>query len=69
MGQETEMARWLLSFWLEEQGQDIVEYAVILFFIALASLAFVYSGTASVNGLWTKEKNDLVSANTAATGN
>jgi hypothetical protein len=28
----------------------------------------VFSGTASVNGLWIKEKSDLVSANIAAGG-
>jgi Flp pilus assembly pilin Flp len=65
---ETEMARWLDNFWLEEDGQDLVEYAVILTFIAITFLAFVYSGNASVNGIWTKENTNLVSANTIAKG-
>jgi Flp pilus assembly pilin Flp len=60
------MAHWVYHFWLEQEGQDLVEYAVILTFIAVACLAFVYSGTASVNGLWIKEKSDLVSANSTA---
>lgn len=62
------MARWLLGFWLEENGQDLIEYAIILFFIAVACLAFVYNGAGSVHGIWTKEKTDLVSANTAGAG-
>jgi Flp pilus assembly pilin Flp len=62
------MAHRVHHFWLEQEGQDLIEYAVILFFIAVACLAFVYSGTASVTGLWIKEKADLVSANSTAGG-
>lgn len=69
MGQEAEMARRLRDFfWREEQGQDLIEYSLLLTFIAIASLAFVYSGTAVVNGIWIKQNTDLVSANTAAHG-
>jgi Flp pilus assembly pilin Flp len=68
MGQEAEMARWLDNFTREEEGQDLVEYAVILTFIAITFLAFVYSGSTSVNGIWTKENTNLVSANTTARG-
>jgi Flp pilus assembly pilin Flp len=64
----TKMARRLRSFWLEEEGQDLIEYAVIIFFIAVACLAFVYNGSASVQGIWSKEKTDLVSANSTAMG-
>jgi Flp pilus assembly pilin Flp len=68
MGQEAEMAQWLSNFWLEEGGQDLIEYAVILFFIAIACLAFAYNGAASVHGIWNRESNDLVSANSTAGG-
>jgi len=62
------MAPWVYDFWLGEDGQDLIEYAVILFFIAIACLAFVYNGSTSVHGLWDKEKTDLVSANSTADG-
>jgi Flp pilus assembly pilin Flp len=68
MGQEAEMARRLRDFLFEEQGQDLVEYAVILFFIVIAYLAFAYNGAGSVHGIWTREGNDLVSANSTARG-
>ena len=68
MGLETEMARWMHCLWLEDEGQDLVEYAVILTVIAVACLAFVYSGAASVRGIWTQREKDLVSANTTALG-
>jgi Flp pilus assembly pilin Flp len=68
MGQEAEMAQRLRDVLLEEQGQDLVEYAIILFFIAIACLAFAYNGAASVHGIWARESNDLVSANITAGG-
>jgi Flp pilus assembly pilin Flp len=68
MDQEAEMARWLDDFRLEEEGQDLVEYALIITFIAIAFLAFTYNGAASVHGIWTKDNANLVWANTTATG-
>ncbi len=62
------MAQQLRDFWLEEEGQDLVEYAVILTFIALSCLAFVFSGAVYVNGIWIKGGSDLVSANSTAGG-
>ena len=62
------MAQRLRDFLLEEEGQDLVEYAIILFFIAIACLAFAYNGAASVHGIWTTESNNLVSANSIASG-
>ena len=62
------MAGWLRNFWLVEEGQDLVEYAVILMFITVAVLAFAFNGSTSVHGIWTKEKTDLVSANSTAGG-
>jgi len=62
------MAQRLRNFWLEAEGQDLTEYALLLTFIALMCLAFVYSGAASVHGIWTRESNDLVSANSIAGG-
>jgi len=62
------MAQRLRDFLLEEEGQDLVEYAVILTFIAVTFLAFIYSGTPYVNGIWIKENTSLVSANTTAAG-
>ena len=40
------MAQWLHDFWLEEEGQDLIEYSVMITFIAVTCLAFVFSGTA-----------------------
>jgi Flp pilus assembly pilin Flp len=67
-GRETEMALWLHDFWLEEEGQDLVEYSLLLTFIAFTCAALVFSGTPYVNGIWIKENANLVSANSTASG-
>ena len=68
MSEEVEMAQWLHNFWLETQGQDMVEYALVITFIVITCAALVFSGTPIVNGLWIKENSDLVSANSTAGG-
>jgi len=43
----------LKSFLRDEQGQDLIEYTLLLAFVALASAAlFITSGT-SINAIWT----------------
>jgi Flp pilus assembly pilin Flp len=42
----------LLNFWLDQDGQDITEYTLLLAFVALVSAAlFLYNGT-SVSKIW-----------------
>ena len=61
------MAQWLHDFWLEEEGQDLIEYAMILAFIVVLCLVFAFTGTTSVAGIWTQTNSRLVAAN-AVTG-
>jgi Flp pilus assembly pilin Flp len=54
------------SFLKDEQGQDLIEYTLLMAFVALASAAiFVNAGT-SISGIWTKASNQLANANTSA---
>jgi Flp pilus assembly pilin Flp len=62
------VAPWLENFWLEEEGQDLVEYSLLIAFITFLSLAFVFSGTSSVHGIWTQSNSELVAANSVTTG-
>ena len=62
------MAKWLHAFWLEEEGQDLIEYSLLITFIAIACLALVGAGRPAVNGVWTRTSTDLVSAQTIAGG-
>jgi Flp pilus assembly pilin Flp len=50
-------------FWSSEEGQDFVEYALLLGFVCLAGVAaFVTMGGASA-GLWTAVNNRLAANN------
>ena len=57
---------FLKNFLNDEQGQDMVEYTLILAFVALAAGA-LYNGIAGdVTSIWTKASTHMNDANTAA---
>jgi Flp pilus assembly pilin Flp len=53
-------------FLCDEEGQDLIEYTLLLAFVCLASAALFISAGGSVSGIWTSANSDLVSANTSA---
>jgi len=57
---------FLKNFWKEEQGQDLIEYTLLLAFVALASAALFIGAGGSVNGIWSTTNSQLTAANTAA---
>jgi len=52
------------NFLKEEQGQDLIEYTLLLAFVALASAALFIGAGSSVSSIWTEANTRL---NTAAT--
>ena len=54
--------RWLINFWLEEKGQDLIEYSLLITFIAIACLALIGAGQPSVRAIWTTGDNSLKTA-------
>ncbi len=52
----------LKAFWQEEEGQDLVEYSLLLAFIALAAVALLSSAGSSVKTIWTGINSQLTSA-------
>jgi Flp pilus assembly pilin Flp len=54
------------NFLRDEQGQDLIEYTLLLAFVALASAALFIGAGASVSGIWGKANTQLGAANTAA---
>lgn len=60
------MAQWLNNFWDEEEGQDLIEYSLLITFIAIACLALIGAGRPVVNSIWQEGNSDLAAANTAA---
>jgi Flp pilus assembly pilin Flp len=58
--------RTVLNFRHDEQGQDLIEYTLLLAFVALASAALFIGAGASVSGIWSTTNSQLVVANTSA---
>jgi Flp pilus assembly pilin Flp len=56
----------LKAFWCEEDGQDLVEYSLLLAFLALAAVTILQSTSTSLNRLWSTISTTLSSAATAA---
>jgi len=54
------------AFWQEEDGQDLVEYSLLLAFIALAAVALLQSASASIKNIWTNISTNLSNAATAS---
>jgi Flp pilus assembly pilin Flp len=54
------------SLWREEDGQDLVEYSLLLGFIAVGSIATLHTAGTGVKSLWQTVSNDLSNAVTAA---
>jgi len=57
---------FLRNLWNEDQGQDLIEYTLLLAFVALASAALFIGAGGQVSGIWAKANSQLVAANTAA---
>ena len=52
----------LTSFWHDDQGQDLIEYTLLLAFVALASAALLIGAGGSVQNIWTVTNNQLSAA-------
>ena len=60
------MKTLLYNFVNDEQGQDLIEYTLLLAFVCLASAALFIGAGGSVSGIWNAANSDLTSANTSA---
>jgi Flp pilus assembly pilin Flp len=56
----------LKSFFQDEQGQDLIEYTLLMAFVALASAALFIGAGGSISGIWTSTNTQLVAANSQA---
>lgn len=54
------------NFIRDEQGQDLVEYTLLLAFVALASAALFIGAGASINTIWQITNNTLSNAAASA---
>ena len=56
------MMTYLKNFLRDEQGQDLVEYTLLLAFVALASAALFIAAGSSINTIWRTASNQLSKA-------
>jgi Flp pilus assembly pilin Flp len=60
------MKTLVASFLAEETGQDLIEYSLLLAFVALASAAVFKGAGSSVSGVWAAANTRLANANAVA---
>jgi Flp pilus assembly pilin Flp len=51
------------NFWNDEQGQDLIEYTLLMAFVALASAALFLGAGGSISGIWSTSNSQLAAAN------
>jgi Flp pilus assembly pilin Flp len=56
----------LRNLWNDEQGQDLIEYTLLMAFVALASAALFLGAGGSIKGIWTVSNSQLEAASTSA---
>jgi len=60
------MKQFLTAFLADESGQDLIEYTLLLAFVALASAALFMGAGGSIQGIWSVSNSQLGAANTSA---
>ncbi len=54
------------NLWKDEQGQDLIEYTLLMAFVALASAALFLGAGNSIKTIWTTTNTQLANAVTAS---
>lgn len=60
------MLSFVKTFWNDQQGQDLIEYTLLMAFVALASAALFLGAGGSIQGIWKTSNTQLSTANTTA---
>ncbi|MGA2039020.1 MAG: Flp family type IVb pilin [Bryobacteraceae bacterium] len=55
------------AFWLEDEGQNLIEHSLLIAFVCLAAAAMFINAGASVRSIWTTSNSQLAVAAAAAT--
>lgn len=60
------MKNTLMQLWKNEQGQDLIEYTLLIAFVALASAALFLGAGGSIKSIWNATNTQLANAATQA---
>ena len=53
---------FLRTFWKEERGQDLIEYTLLMAFVALASAALFIGAGTKISTIWSTTNSQLATA-------
>jgi len=56
----------LYHFWKEEDGQDLIEYTLLLAMVCLASAALMIGSGGAIESIWNTTQDNLNAASSAA---
>ena len=56
------MKNFITNFWRNESGQDLIEYTLLMAFIALASAAIFINAGGSISSIWGNANTQLATA-------
>lgn len=62
------MSNLIRNFTRDEQGQDLVEYTLLLAFVCLASAAIFINVGGGLSGIWQSTSTIVQNASTVASG-
>ncbi len=60
------MTTLLRNLWNDDQGQDLIEYTLLMAFVALASAALFIGAGKSISTIWSTTNSQLSTAATTA---
>lgn len=60
------MKQFIVRFVRDEQGQDLIEYTLLLAFVCLASAALFIGAGNSLRSIWSTANATIANANAAA---
>ena len=60
------MKHVLKRFFRDEEGQDLIEYTLLMAFVALASAAIFIGAGGSISSIWTSTNTQLSAAASSA---
>jgi len=60
------MTTLLRNLWNDDQGQDLIEYTLLMAFVALASAALFINAGSSISKIWSISNSQLSTAATSA---
>jgi len=56
----------ILNLWRDERGQDLIEYSILISFVAIAVVGLFIGPGKDVKNIWVVSNNQLTKANATA---